>query len=315
MRKNIKSLIGEIFKKGIIVGVCASTLFFVGCVEGNKESLDKHKGDNVEDTSEKEKEKDDLKEVLVSEDEKRESDKRTLSLASEIINESLNEIKVISRDNTSEKLEDIEFELSSVMEKENKRLENLVEKIYDEALLSTFKDYIKGNELRAKYYKGRSENYMEVMDYGSESDEIISISICKMVDEYGLVINEENMDFYKDCREKVAYLDKKEDYKKIAEELISKGEFKVELEEDEVIKSCFDEDKEVFKYSKVVENTSGINLDYIAFSINGKLENGKIEEFPKVLIGFNSGKSEEIVFYNTNKYKSIEFEVEWVSFN
>ena len=296
MRKNIKSLIGEIFKKGIIVGVCASTLFLAGCVEGNKESLDKHKGDNVEDTSEKEKEKDDLKEVLISEDEKRESDKRTLSLASEIINESLNEIKVISRDNTSEKLEDIEFELSNVMEKENKRLEDLVEKIYDEALSSTFKDYIRGNELRAKYYKGRSENYMEVMDYGSEADEIISISICKMVDEYGLVINEENMDFYKDCREKVAYLDKKEDYKKIAEELISKGEFKVELEEDEVIKSCFDEDKEVFKYSKVVENTSGINLDYIAFSINGKLENGKIEEFPKVLIGFNSGKSEEIVF-------------------
>lgn len=315
MRKNIKSLIGEIFKKGIIVGVCTSTLFLVGCVEGNKESLDKHKGDKVEDTSGKEKEKDDLKEVLVSEDEKRESDKRTLSLASEIINESLNEIKAISRDNTSGKLENIEFELSSVMEKENKRLEDLVEKIYDEDLLSTFKDYIRGNELRAKYYKGRSENYMEVIDYGSEADEIISISICKMVDEYGLVINEENMDFYEDCREKVAYLDKKEDYKKIAKELISKGEFKVELEEDEVIKSGFGEDKEVFKYSKVVENTSGINLDYIAFSINGKLENGKIEGFPKVLIGFNSGKSEEIVFYNTNKYKSIEFEVEWVSFN
>ncbi|UBK69595.1 hypothetical protein [Clostridium perfringens] len=315
MRKNIKSLIGEIFKKGIIVGVCASTLFFVGCVEGNKESLDKHKGDNVEDTSEKEKEKDDLKEVLISEDEKRESDKRTLSLASEIINESLNEIKVISRDNTSGKLEDIEFELSSVMEKENKRLENLVEKIYDEALSSTFKDYIRGNELRAKYYKGRSENYMEVMDYGSEADEIISISICKMVDEYGLVINEENMDFYKDCREKVAYLDKKDDYKKIAKELISKGEFKVELEEDEAIKSGFGEDKEVFKYSKIVENTSGINLDYIAFSINGKLENGNIEEFPKVLIGFNSGKSDEIKFYTTNKYESMEVEVEWVSFN
>ena len=315
MRKNIKSLIGEIFKKGIIVGVCASTLFFVGCVEGNKESLDKHKGDNVEDTSEKEKEKDDLKEVLVSEDEKRESDKRTLSLASEIINESLNEIKVISRDNTSEKLEDIEFELSSVMEKENKRLENLVEKIYDEALSSTFKDYIRGNELRAKYYKGRSENYMEVMDYGSEADEIISIAICKMVDEYGLVINKENMDFYEDCREKVAYLDKKEDYKKIAKELISKGEFKVELEEDEVIKSGFGEDKEVFKYSKVVENTSGINLDYIAFSINGKLENGKIEEFPSVLIGFNSGKSDEIKFYTINKYESMDGEVEWVSFN
>ncbi|SUY32977.1 Uncharacterised protein [Clostridium perfringens] len=315
MRKNIKSLIGEIFKKGIIVGVCASTLFFVGCVEGNKESLDKHKGDNVEDTSEKEKEKDDLKEVLISEDEKRESDKRTLSLASEIINESLNEIKVISRDNTSGKLEDIEFELSSVMEKENKRLENLVEKIYDEALSSTFKDYIRGNELRAKYYKGRSENYMEVMDYGSEADEIISISICKMVDEYGLVINEENMDFYKDCREKVAYLDKKDDYKKIAKELISKGEFKVELEEDEAIKSGFGEDKEVFKYSKIVENTSGINLDYIAFSINGKLENGNIEEFPSVLIGFNSGKSDEIKFYTTNKYESMEVEVEWVSFN
>lgn len=315
MRKNIKSLIGEIFKKGIIVGVCASTLFFVGCVEGNKESLDKHKGDKVEDTSGKEKEKDDLKEVLISEDEKRESDKRTLSSASEIINESLNEIKVISRDNTSGKLEDIEFELSSVMEKENKRLENLVEKIYDEALSSTFRDYIRGNELRAKYYKGRSKNYMEVMDYGSEADEIISISIYKMVDEYGLVINEENMDFYEDCREKVAYLDKKDDYKKIAKELISKGEFKVELEEDEAIKSGFGEDKEVFKYSKIVENTSGINLDYIAFSINGKLENGNIEEFPSVLIGFNSGKSDEIKFYTTNKYESMEVEVEWVSFN
>ncbi|MBO3333564.1 hypothetical protein [Clostridium perfringens] len=315
MRKNIKSLIGEIFKKGIIVGVCASTLFLAGCVEGNKESLDKHKGDNVEDTSEKEKEKDDLKEVLISEDEKRESDKRTLSSASEIINESLNEIKAISRDNTSGKLENIEFELSSVMEKENKRLENLVEKIYDEALSSTFKDYIRGNELRAKYYKGRSENYMEVMDYGSEADEIISISICKMVDEYGVVINEENMDFYEDCREKVAYLDKKDDYKKIAKELISKGEFKVELEEDEIVKSGFDEDKEVFKYSKIVENTSGINLDYIAFSINGKLENGKIEEFPSVLIGFNSGKSDEIKFYTINKYESMDVEVEWVSFN
>lgn len=315
MRKNIKSLIGEIFKKGIIVGVCASTLFLAGCVEGNKESLDKHKGDKVEDTSEKEKEKDDLKEVLISEDEKRESDKRTLSSASEIINESLNEIKAISIDNTSGKLENIEFELSSVMEKENKRLEDLVEKIYDEDLLSTFKEYIRGNELRAKYYKGRSENYMEVMDYGSEADEIISISICKMVDEYGLVINEENMDFYEDCREKVAYLDKKDNYKKIAKELISKGEFKVELEEDEVIKSGFGEDKEVFKYSKVVENTSGINLDYIAFSINGKLENGKIEKFPSVLIGFNSGKSDEIKFYTTNKYESMEVEVEWVSFN
>ena len=315
MRKNIKSLIGEIFKKGIIVGVCASTLFLAGCVEGNKESLDKHKGDKVEDTSEKEKEKDDLKEVLISEDEKRESDKRTLSSASEIINESLNEIKAISRDNTSGKLEDIEFELSSVMEKENKRLENLVEKIYDEDLSSTFRDYIRGNELRAKYYKGRSKNYMEVMDYGSEADEIISISIYKMVDEYGLVINEENMDFYEDCREKVAYLDKKDDYKKIAKELISKGEFKVELEEDEAIKSGFGEDKEVFKYSKIVENTSGINLDYIAFSINGKLENGNIEEFPSVLIGFNSGKSDEIKFYTTNKYESMEVEVEWVSFN
>ncbi|WP_349404148.1 hypothetical protein [Clostridium perfringens] len=315
MRKNIKSLIGKNFKKRIIVGVCASNLFLVGCVEGNKESLDKHKGDKVEDTSEKEKEKDDLKEVLISEDEKKESDKRTLSSASEIINESLNEIKAISRDNTSGKLEDIEFELSSVMEKENKRLEDLVEKIYDEDLLSTFKEYIRGNELRAKYYKGRSENYMEVMDYGSEADEIISISICKMVDEYGLVINEENMDFYEDCREKVAYLDKKDDYKKIAKELISKGEFKVELEEDEVIKSGFGEDKEVFKYSKVVENTSGINLDYIAFSINGKLENGKIEKFPSVLIGFNSGKSYEIKFYTANKYESMEVEVEWVSFN
>ncbi|XZN04635.1 hypothetical protein ACSW9V_15670 (plasmid) [Clostridium perfringens] len=212
-------------------------------------------------------------------------------------------------------MEDIEFELSSVMEKENKRLKNLVEKIYDEDLSSTFKDYIRGNELRAKYYKGRSENYMEVMDYGSEADEIISISICKMVDEYGLVINEENMDFYEDCREKVAYLDKKDNYKKIAKELISKGEFKVELEEDEVIKSGFGEDKEVFKYSKVVENTIGINLDYIAFSINGKLENGKIEEFPSVLIGFNSGKSDEIKFYTTNKYESMDVEVEWVSFN
>ncbi|HAT4313898.1 TPA: hypothetical protein I9097_001155 [Clostridium perfringens] len=315
MRKNIKSLIGENFKKGIIVGVCASTLFLVGCVEGNKESLDKHKRDNVEDTSEKEKEKDDSKEVLVSEEEKRESDKRTLFSASEIINGSLNEIKAISRDNTSGKLEDIEFELSSVMEKENKRLEDLVEKIYDEDLLSTFKEYIRGNELRAKYYKGRSENYMEVMDYGSEADEIISISICKMVDEYGVVINEENMDFYEDCREKLAYLDKKDNYKKIAKELISKGEFKVELEEDEVIKSGFGEDKEVFKYSKVVENTSGINLDYIAFSINGKLENGKIEEFPSVLIGFNSGKSDEIKFYTINKYESMDVEVEWVYFN
>ena len=309
MRKNIKSLIGEIFKKGIIVGVCASTLFLAGCVEENKESLDKHKGDKVEDTSGKEKEKDDLKEVLISEDEKRESDKRTLSSASEIINESLNEIKAISRDNTSGKLENIEFELSSVMEKENKRLENLVEKIYDEDLSSTFRDYIRGNELRAKYYKGRSKNYMEVMDYGSEADEIISISIYKMVDEYGVVINEENMDFYEDCREKVAYLDKKDDYKKIAKELISKGEFKVELEEDEAIKSGFGE------YSKIVENTSGINLDYIAFSINGKLENGNIEEFPSVLIGFNSGKSDEIKFYTTNKYESMEVEVEWVSFN
>lgn len=315
MRKNIKSLIGKNFKKGIIVGVCASTLFLAGCVEENKESLDKHKGDKVEDTSGKENEKDDLKEVLISEDEKRESDKRTLSSASEIINESLNEIKAISRDNTSGKLENIEFELSSVMEKENKRLDNLVEKIYDEDLSSTFRDYIRGNELRAKYYKGRSKNYMEVMDYGSEADEIISISIYKMVDEYGLVINEENMDFYEDCREKVAYLDKKDDYKKIAKELISKGEFKVELEEDEAIKSGFGEDKEVFKYSKIVENTSGINLDYIAFSINGKLENGNIEEFPSVLIGFNSGKSDEIKFYTTNKYESMEVEVEWVSFN
>lgn len=115
-------------KRILVIGLCLISLSFVAC--GNDKKVNEKEVSNI---------------TQISEEDKNASNEMFLALASEIINESLDQREIVKSENKDAEIVTIELELANVIERENERLETLIGKIYDEELLSAAKDYIEGN--------------------------------------------------------------------------------------------------------------------------------------------------------------------------
>lgn len=279
-------------KRILVIGLCLLSLSFVAC--GNNKKVNEKEVSNI---------------TQISEEEKNASNEMFLALASEVINESLDKREIVKNENKDEELVIIELELANVIERENQELELLVGKIYDEELLSVIRDYIDGNNLEIKHLRESSEDYMKALDYGAEADELISTSIVKMVDDYGLVINEEHKGFYEKYKEKLSQINKKVEYKDIAQELLSDIKFEFALDEN------FSEvqGKELFKYTIPIENTSDVSFDIIYININAIDKDGGVDEINNSIWEFYKGTKQDLYFYAPKEYESISITVESVT--
>lgn len=279
-------------KRILVIGLCLLSLSFVAC--GNDKKVnEKEVSNNIE----------------ISEEDKNASNEMFLALASEIINESLDQREIVKNENKDAEIVTIELELANVIERENERLETLVGKIYDEELLSAAKDYIEGNNLEIKHLRESNENYAKALEYGAKAKELISISIVKMVDNYGLVINEEHREFYEKYKEKVADINKEVEHKKIAQELLSDIEFEFALDEN----SSEIQGGEWFKYTIPIENTSNVSFDTIHINIKAVDKKGIVDEVKNSIWEFYKGTKQDVYFYAPKEYESISIAVESVT--
>lgn len=279
-------------KRFLVLGFCLLSLSFVAC--GNNKKVNEKEVRSI---------------TKISEEEKNASNEMFLALASEVINESLDKREIVKNEKKDEELVIIELELANVIERENEGLELLVGKIYDEELLSVVRDYIEGNNLEIKHLRESSEDYMKALDYGAEADELIATSIIKMVDDYGLVINEEHKGFYEKYKEKLSQINKEVEYKDIAQELLSDIKFEFALDEN------FSEvqGKELFKYTIPIENTSDVSFDIIYININAIDKDGGVDEINNSIWEFYKGNKQDLYFYAPKEYESISITVESVT--
>ncbi|HHD2753901.1 TPA: hypothetical protein ACOTG0_002723 [Clostridium perfringens] len=279
-------------KRILVIGLCLISLSFVAC--GNDKKVNEKEVSNI---------------TQISEEDKNASNEMFLALASEIINESLDQREIVKSENKDAEIVTIELELANVIERENERLETLVGKIYDEELLSAAKDYIEGNNLEIKHLKESNENYEKALEYGAKANELISTAIVKMVDDYGLVINEEHREFYDKYKEKVADTNKEVEHKKIAQELLSDIEFEFAL--DENLSEIQGED--YFKYTIPIENTSDVSFKKIDISMKLVDKDGIVDEGNNIIWEFPKGTKQDFYFHAPKEYESISITVESVT--
>lgn len=271
-------------KRILVIGLCLISLSLVAC--GNNKVN--------EDVS---------KNTEVSEESKEASNELFLSLASEAINESLEEIISMRNEGTM-----TNESYANIIERENEKIELLLGNIYDEDLLRVAKDYVEGNKLNIKYNREDEEkgDPLERIEYGWERDKLIATSVVELVENYGLVINEENKAFYNNCRKKFDEINKDNENIKIAQDLLSNIEF--EAVSDESWSEGVEEDW--FKYTATIKNTSDVSFRSIDVTLKLVDKDGTSEEGKNIIWEFYKGTEQDFYFYSPKEYESISIIVD-----
>lgn len=190
-----------------------------------------------------------------------------------------------------------EGEYVKILEIENKSIEEATVHIEDDALLQAAKDYVEGNNLMIQSNLTTDEDL--VYEYVEKSETLRKPALINMVDNFGLVINDNNKQIYEDFKVKATVINKDNDAKKFADKLATEIKFEVTKEYD--WSTC----------ETVVENTSEIDFESIYFNVQFKDADGIVVDTGILALdNFTKGSKQKADVSTDKVYETVEVSVD-----
>lgn len=182
-----------------------------------------------------------------------------------------------------------------ILENEIKELEGISASASDSGLKQCINDYIEGTKLQMEALK--TSDYMLQEEYMNKSEVLRKPALIKLVDDYKVVINENNTQVYNDFKAKANVINKESEGKKFAENLFANIEFKREKEYDWI------------KYSAVIENTSEVDFDSISYNVSLLDKEGVVVGNELIYIqNFPKGSKNKVEFSALEEHENVKIE-------
>lgn len=154
-------------------------------------------------------------------------------------------------------------QLIEVVEDEVEDLKLAAESLNDVTFKGIANNYIEGTLAQIEAFKTNDSDLM--WSYQEKSDKLRKPSLTTLVDTYGVKINEEHQQTYKDFKESAMIINKENDAKKYAEKLALEMQF-----------NKIEEDYGSITYETIIENTSNITFDSLSFNVKCKDKDGVV---------------------------------------
>lgn len=170
-----------------------------------------------------------------------------------------------AQENLDEKLREDEYNKKNaeILETELKTIEKSLANTEDKDLKETGSQYIEGARIQIEMFK--TTDYELQYQYSEESEKLRKPALIKLVDEYGVKIDEEHLQTYKDFKEQAIVINKENDANEYAEKIAQE--------------ITFDKSKGEFgdiTYTAIVENASDIEFESIHYNVQYKDKDGVV---------------------------------------
>ncbi|WP_462405815.1 hypothetical protein [Gracilibacillus sp. Marseille-QA3620] len=189
-----------------------------------------------------------------------------------------------AQDKLNEDIDEEEYNKKNVeiLEAELKTIEESLENVEDKDLKDTASQYVEGAKIQIEMFK--TTDYELQYQYSEESEKLRKPALIKLVDEYGVEIDEEHQQTYKDFKEQATVINKENEANKYAEKLAQEITF--EKSEDEYGD---------ITYTAIVENTSEIEFESIFYNVQYKDKDGIVVGNDNILLeNFNPGTKQKV---------------------
>lgn len=187
----------------------------------------------------------------------------------------------------SKKLDEASYNeaLVKIMESEINALKIESESLTDVALKEIANNYIEGTLAQIEAFK--TNDYDLMWSYQEKAEKLRKPALVALVDTYGVKINEEHQQTYKDFKEAATVINQENEAKEYAENLALQMTFnKIEGEFGEV------------SYETIVENTSDITFSSLSFNIKCKDKDGVVVATDFIYLeNFEPGTKEKAEIY------------------
>lgn len=156
---------------------------------------------------------------------------------------------------TEETIKVLEDEINALEEKQNN--------IEDKDLKSYAKDYIEG--VKKQIEANKTDDYELQDKYIQESDKLRKPALIALVEDYGVKIDKEHEQTYKDFKEKATIIKKENESQSYADKLATEMEFEKTTDEFGYI-----------EFKTTVENTSDFNFKSLSYNVQYKDKEGTV---------------------------------------
>lgn len=171
----------------------------------------------------------------------------------DIIEDKFEEGKFTEEEYYNKVIENIQEEINAIEEGKFNIEDKELEKIVD--------NYIQGNKLQIECFK--TENIELQSKYYEESNDLRKPALVSLVEDYGVEIDEEHQQTYKDFKEEATIINKEKDAQDFTNKLANGMVFESEKNEWGDL-----------EFTTIVENTSEINFASLQFQVNYKNADG-----------------------------------------
>lgn len=197
--------------------------------------------------------------------------------------------------------EEYSKETVKILEDELNTLEESQDTIEDKDLQSYATDYIEGVK---KQIQATKTNDYELQDkYIGESDKLRKPALIALVENYGVKINEEHQQNYKDFKEKATIIKKENESQSYADKLASEIEFEKNTDEYGYV-----------EFISTIENTSDINFKNLYYNVQYKDKDGVVIGNDFICLeNFTKGSKQKIKLSPFEEgIESIEVSTDWI---
>lgn len=182
-----------------------------------------------------------------------------------------------------------------ILEDEIKPLSENLSAVDDPILKQNITDYIEGVELQIEALKTNDYNLQN--EYTEKSDSLRKPALVSLVDTYGIKINTEHEQTYKDFKATASVINKENEAKKYAESLAASLKF------EETTDTYGD-----IELKTILENTSDFNYDALSFDVKFQNADGIVVDTDHIyLSNFNKGEKQQVSLnlYSPEPYETI----------
>lgn len=184
-----------------------------------------------------------------------------------------------------------------VIESIQEEVDSLEENKYnieDKELKTIVDNYIQGDKLQIECFKTDDVNLTS--KYYEESNNLRKPALISLVEDYGVEIDEEHQQTYKDFKEEATVINKENDAKDFANKLANEMVF--ETNKDEYGNT---------EFVAIVENTSEIDFASLQFQVNYKDADGVTVGSDWIFIeNFDKGSKQKVTLYPYENVEDIE---------
>ena len=202
------------------------------------------------------------------------------------IEEKFEKDKITEKEYRNKVIESIQNEIDAIEESKFNIEDKELEKIVD--------NYLQGDKLQIEYLK--TENDELAYKYYEESNNLRKPALVSLVEDYGVEIDEEHQQTYKDFKEEATVINKENDAKNFTDKLANEMVFERTTDEWGSV-----------QFVATVENTSKIDFASLQFQVNYKDANGVVVGSDWIFLeNFNANSKQKVTLHPYENVDAIE---------